>query len=318
MATPADSAAASDNGYNYYPQTMVQLCSISYDPIAGIPAAVAQLGLEVVWGPAQLVSEDGVSYSLAFVAHRSDPDEYTVVIRGTNLDSWIAWTTEDFEVGSTVPFTQLVPNAPSGAAISQGTFNGMNDLLSLSDPNTQASLVAYLQAANPTYLYVTGHSLGGTLVPPMFAYLNYALYGGGYDQNMAMWSFAGLTPGNGEFNTYFNGLFNPLFSWRLYNTLDIAPDLWWSKSGLESIYSPNLFYGEPEKAFFDVLFALAAGNGYAQPADGGSPLPGELQSESGVFAWVDEAVYQHHVTTYIGLVDQAYPLAPAEEARKSA
>jgi hypothetical protein len=307
MPTPAEAAANTGDGYNYYPQTMIDLCAISYQDIGSIPAAVEQLGLQVGWGPAQLVSDLGGSYSLAFVAYRSDPDEYTVVVRGTMLDSLEAWVNEDFDIGNTVPFNQFVPSAPAGAAISQGTANGMNDLLSLADPDTGTSLLSYLQGVQPQYLYVTGHSLGGTLVPPMFAYLNSALYGGGFVHNMALWSFAGLTPGNADFNTYFNSLFNPLFLWRLYNTLDIAPLCWWSQSGIESIYTPPLSYGEPEKALFDLLFGLASGNGYAQPADGGQALPGVFQSETGLFAWADEAMYQHHATTYQGLVAQAYP-----------
>lgn len=309
MATPAEVAATSNNGYNYYPQVMIQLCAISYQTPSTIPPAVEQLGWTVTWGPAQLPSDSDDPYALAYVAHRDNPDEYTVVIRGTNLDSWEAWSSEDFDIGTTVPFNQLVPSAPDGAVISQGTYNGVTDLLQLNDPNTGASLVSYLQGVNPGFLYVTGHSLGGTLVPPMFAYLNSELYGGGFVHNMALWSFAGLTPGNADFNAYFNGLFNTLFPWRLYNTLDIAPDCWWSKEGIETIYSPNISYGEPEQVVFDILFGLAQGNGYVQPEYGGTPLTGVFQSETGLFQWIQEAMYQHHVTTYQGLVDQAYPLA---------
>ncbi|HVS00234.1 MAG TPA: hypothetical protein VMW27_26640 [Thermoanaerobaculia bacterium] len=311
MATPAETAAASGNGYNYYPRTMMQLSGIAYDSIADIPAAVRQLGWRVVWGPSQLVDEFGVSYSLAFVAYRDDLQEYTVVIRGTPLDSWTAWTTETFDIATTVPFNQLVPDAPAGARISQGTCNGINDLLRLRDPGTGVSLVSFLKRVNPLFLYVTGHSLGGMLAPPLFAYLNYELYGGGFVHNMALWSFAGLTPGNAAFNNYFNSLGNKLFPWRLYNTLDIAPFCWWSKAGIESIYSPRLPYGEPEQFFVDGLFGLAAGKGYAQPVYGGMPLPGVFHPETGFLAWVDEALYQHEVATYQQLVDRAYPLAQA-------
>lgn len=309
MATPAQvAAAAGDDSYNYYPQTMIDFCAISYDDISSIPAAVQQLGWTVVWGPAQLLSDEGVSYSLAFVASRNDPNETTVVIRGTNLDSWTAWTSEDFDIGTTVPFTQLVPTAPAGAVISQGTLDGINDLLQLTDPATNASLVSYLQGVTGD-LYVTGHSLGGTLVAPMTAYLNYVLYGGGYFTNMAMWSFAGLTPGNADFNNYFTSLGNPEFPWRLYNTLDIAPDCWGNLPAIKTIYTPPLTYGLPESLVLDGLFLLADGKGYAQPTDGSVPLAGTFQQETGDFAWIDEAIYQHHFTTYQTLVDQAYPLS---------
>jgi hypothetical protein len=306
MTTRADQAAASSN-YNYYPHVMVRLCEYSYEDPSKIPGLVAGEGLTVTWGPAQLVDFRNISYSLAYVAHRSDPNEYTVVIRGTPLDSWKAFISEDFEIKTLKPFTDFVPNAPPTAMISEGTYHGIEDLIKLTDPTTGDSLLTYLQNADPTYLYVTGHSLGGTLVPPFFAYLNDALYGGGFVKNMASWSFAGLTAGNDDFDTYFNGLFNPAFPWRLYNTLDIAPLCWYDLQSIEAIYEPTYSYGEPESTVIGGLFDLAAGNGYAQPQYGGTPMPGIFQQETGLLKWSDEATHQHQPSTYKTLVDIAYP-----------
>src|SRR5215213_1338419 len=73
------------NNYNYYPRTMIRFCSISYDDMGSIPGEVQQLGWEVVWGPAELVSWLDISYSLAYICRRKQPfatAEYTVVIRG--------------------------------------------------------------------------------------------------------------------------------------------------------------------------------------------------------------------------------------------
>jgi triacylglycerol lipase len=305
MTTPANQAAAGSS-YNYYPHVMVRLCAYSYDDPSTIPGSVAGEGLTVSWGPAQLVDSRGVSYSLAYVAHRSDPDEYTVVIRGTPPDSLFAFITEDFEIHTLKPFTDFVPSAPPSAMIAKGTSDGINDLLQLTDPATGASLLTYLGNAKPTYLYVTGHSLGGTLCPAFFAYLNYALYGGGFVKNMALWSFAGLTAGNGDFNTYLNSLFNPAFPWRLYNTLDVAPLCWGDEQALETIYDPTYPYGEPESTIIGGLFDLAAGNGYAQPQYGGTPLPGTLEKKLG-WKWTDEASHQHQPSTYKTLVNNVYP-----------
>ncbi len=116
--------------YNVYARTMIALCEISYQEIATIPQTVKdELKLQVVWGPAELVSDLDVAYSLMFVAHKAESNEYIVVIRGTNFDSWESWTKQDFAIGTTQPFNKLAPHAPSTALISQGTYNGMQDLL---------------------------------------------------------------------------------------------------------------------------------------------------------------------------------------------
>jgi len=304
------SRAETTSNFGYYPRTMINLSVIAYsDPMSSIPAQVEALGLEVVWGPAELVDGLGVSYSRAYIAHRSDPDEYTVVIRGTNPESWLSWTQEDFDIGTTVPFSTYAANAPADALIAAGTANGMNDLLSLADPTTGQSIVQYLQQADPGYLYVTGHSLGGTLTPPMFGYLNYALYGGGFVHNMALFSFAGLTAGNAGFNTYFNGLFNPEFPWRYHNTLDIAPFMWWSLADIQNIYAPySLSWGWPEDEWLTDKFNQAAGIGYAQPL-GDQALNGVFNTSIlDDYLWTAQAVYQHHGTTYQALVNAAFPV----------
>lgn len=312
MSTPADQTfAANDNSFNYYPNAMITLASLAYASFNDIAAQVSGttwLGQTVVWGPAQLMREDA-SYSLAYITERpSAPGrpfvEHTLVIRGTELDSWDAWSTEDFDTHKTEPLSNLIPNTPAGARISQGTYNGIHDLNDL--VSNGQSIVQFLQQVKPQYLYVTGHSLGGTLTPVMYAYLQALLDSGTTGPGMALWSFAGLTPGNGDFNTYLDSLGNPAFPWRHYNTLDIAPNCWGNKANLETIYSPTIPYGEPEKVIIDLLFLRADGNGYAQPPDGGVALPGTMQVESG-WRWADEAAYQHNHATYAGLVLQKYP-----------
>lgn len=314
MPTSAETALASGaSSYNYYPNLMVGLCVISYEHVTRIRDLVAQQfsPWTVVWGPNETAAENS-TYSRAFIARNPQTDEFAVVIRGTNFLSWDSWSTEDFDTHTTQPLSKLIPNAPAGAAIAQGTYNGVHDLNNLQQPASGSTpaqtMVEFLQQAKPGSLYVTGHSLGGTLVPPYFAYLNSQLYGGGPVHNMALWSFAGLTPGNAGFNTYFTGLFNPQFPWRIHNTLDIAPNMWGNQANLATLYSPTIPYGEPEKGLMDFLFDRAAGNGYAQPATGSVPLTGTLQAEKG-WRWAEEAMYQHHGGTYQSMVKAAYPLS---------
>lgn len=294
--------------YGHYARLMVALAVIAYnDPISSIPEQVEPLGVQVVWGPAEIGDGLGVSYTRAFITRDSTGSEYTVVIRGTNPLSLLSWTLEDFDVGTAVPFNTVAPTAPAGAMISRGTYNGVAYLAELRDPRTGQTIVQYLQQVQPPKLLVTGHSLGGTLTPPMFAYLNQALYGGRYTENMAPFSFAGLSPGNAAFNTYFNGLFDARLRWRFHNTLDIAPYMWASLDSLQHVYTPfNLSWGWPESDWLTRKFSEAARIGYAQPA-GGCALQGQFDSTVvAEHMWTAQAAHQHHGSTYQQLVNNAF------------
>ena len=304
------------SNYNYYPNTAVELCVVSYGATSTIaPAVSQQTDLSVVWGPAECVSRiTGVPYSLMYVAAKASTGEYFVVIRGTDFLSLATWLLQDFDVATSQPLNTLQgnpKNIPATALVSQGTFNGMSDLLNLTDPTSGLSLVAFLILAKPRNVYVTGHSLGGTLTPPMFAYLNATLYNGGSISNMALWSFAGLTPGGTGFNKYFNSIIpnNQGFLWRIQNSLDIAPLMWWSQSGVQNIYQPNglswgIFESDPIKDLFSD--ANSANIGYAQPQPG-LLLPGTFDNSIiDANLWAAQALHQHHSTTYQTLVNAKY------------
>lgn len=302
---------SSQSDYNYYPRTMIALSEISYQEINIISDSVkSELGLEVVWGPAQLTSDLGITKSLMFVAHRKTKNEYIVVLRGTTLDSWDSWTKEDFAIGPPpVHFNTLATLAPKDACISKGAATGMGYLIGLRDPTTGLDVVAYLGDLENSNLYVTGHSLGGTLAPPMVAYLNERLYGGGLAHNMGLWSFAGLTAGDLGFNSYFGDLFKPGYKWRIHNTLDIAPFCWESLKSIEDIYKfKGLNWWYPEKELLKYLFSEAAPNAYAQPV-GGQALPGTFDTRfiTDEF-WTAQAAHQHQSSTYRRLVDAFFPV----------
>lgn len=309
------------SNYNYYPTTCIELCVISYQSQSAIADAVsANTNLDVCWGPYELTHWDGIAYSLMYVAKNAATGEYFVVIRGTNPDSLSSWLLQDFDVSTTQPFSSLPgspPNVSSKALLSQGAFNGMSDLISL-PPSSNGiqgeNVVDFLKDEQPTYLYVTGHSLGGTLTPPMFAYLNAMLYDGAPINNMALWSFAGLTPGDTGFNAYLNGLFpaGEEYSWRFHNSLDIAPLLFYDQSGIENIYSAHdLSWGEPESSIIEKLFSDAhdAGVTYAQPQTGQSLTGLFVDTFPDEYSWVLQAFHQHHSTTYQTLVDAAFPVS---------
>jgi hypothetical protein len=311
--------------FGWYARLMVALAAIAYtDPMECITTQVDSLpqadsaGWSVVWGPSELSDDLGISYSRAYIARADSPSAYAVVIRGTNFISWQSWTLQDFDIGTTMPFRALlcpsdtVPcayDAPSSARISQGTYNGMNDLLSIRDPRTGQTMVEFLRGAPPGSLYVTGHSLGGTLTPPMFAYLHEVL--GWEGQQMAPFSFAGLTAGDSGFNAYFNTMVDTTTPWRFHNTLDIAPFLWDSLSGLQFIYGQHsLGWGTLEADWLRHKFREAESIGYAHPAGGDLPLTGQFARggflDDDAYDWTDQALYQHHGGTYRMLVDSTF------------
>lgn len=297
------------NNYNYYPNTMIELCEYSYERIPDLDAAVKALGLQVVWGPSYHGDDWRFSDSLMYIVLNPATQEYTVVIRGTNPVSIESWLREDFAVGTTMPFNSLVPTAPSSALISDATYNGISKLLALTSNGKSAA--QYLKSVQPRFLYVTGHSLGGTLTPPMFAYLNNYLYGGGFVHNMACWSFAGLTSGDTGFAEYFNSLFNPKFAWRIHNPLDVAP-LCFPSGGLNAVKEIYSYYGlelsiiDPIRGVLDHLFGIADPNDFAQPV-------GDQVLEAVFYVneqnnWPGQASYQHHTTTYKPLIAKQYPM----------
>jgi hypothetical protein len=292
---------------------LMQLAAIAYDAKDFVRLSVDThfMGrVKVVWGPEEAYHVFGVPvpYSAAFIAHGPGEGQYTVVIRGTEANSLMSWVTEDFEVGP-VPFSQFAANAPPNAMISKGTSNGLKDLLSLGQPGN--GIVDFLSKVSPTTLYVTGHSLGGTLTPALFAYLNYRLRGGEHVDDMAPCSFAGLTAGNREFNDYFNGLFTCPTPWRFYNTLDIAPILWHgTRADLEQLYELpglNLPYEGVEAWALDTLLRDAKPVGYEQPG-GDYALAGT--PDTSCTSWIKEALAQHHHGAYLTLVNREFQAAP--------
>lgn len=280
---------------------LIDLCVYSYSKPTEIVTKVQDMGLEVVWGPAEL-STIFVPYSLAFVAKSPGTTDYYVVIRGTDPESLTAWLKQDFDVSTTKPFTDFVPSAPQNANISTGAWNGMNALLKLVDPTSKVGMLDFLKSQTITSLYITGHSLGGTLTPPLFAYLNSNLPG----VSCTPVSFAGLTSGDDNFAAYINGLVGTQL-WRVCNSLDIAPLLFGSTNDVEGIYASEKKY--PVLLTKDLLYHLfkdAEGKNYTQPS-GLITLTGTFNT--GNWFWDAEALFQHHATTYQSMVQKQFPVS---------
>lgn len=271
-----------------------------------IDNAVSAQGWEVVWGPAwhypDMVSE---SDACMFIAKAKQEQKMMVVIRGTNPYSLSSWFSQDFDTGVMESIRDLDPAAPENATIARGTHIGTRILLNeLPDPVTKKSAGEFLDSLSPkpSIIYITGHSLGATITPPYFLYLNYLLNAGknGDQSTLVPLSFAGLTPGGKNFNRYFEQMLDGIPYFRFVNSLDIAPFCWWSKQGVLTIYDHEgcgPFYGRPD-IIIDELFNGIEGK-YEEIKDK-FLLSGRC--EHSYELWETEALHQHHVATYLSLI----------------
>ncbi len=289
--------------------TMIQLCQIAYLEAKDITAAVTDYDddLSVVWGPAWKSTLFGNPYSLAFVVQSSSSGALTLVNRGTNPTSLEAWLSEDLHIDRAVPFSNYVSSAPASAVLSAGTAAALEDVMAQRPEDGYASkgvaLLDYLQGFDELgSLTITGHSLGGTLTPALYAWLYNQLVTSGSQPTveMGLMSFAGLTPGNAAFAEYLETLVPASPSWRVVNPFDIAPLLFESLDAVQTIYSADQLAPDiPENALLEHLFNVAA-VAYAQPSDSEMKLPGAFDTAQN--SWAAQAMYQHHVSTYVELI----------------
>jgi hypothetical protein len=158
----------------------------------------------------------------------------------------------------------------------------------------------FLYQAKPAVVFVAGHSLGGTVTPPLAGFfLNNLRF---YNKSVlvAPVTFAGLTSGNPQFASYMDQRFSGLGPWRYHNTLDIAPFLWNNKQQVFDIYNP---WGVacPDVIQDAINYITEGAPPYAQPNGDGAPLPGVFE-HLGLFKWEREAAHQHASLTYVNLM----------------
>lgn len=323
-------------GYNDT-QVMITLCAISYlgCGVQGTSSRDAKrvcralkIGLnliapvkgdwEIVWGPAMFrfpatTYDDNMMF---VVRHLHQKGTYAIVVRGTNPTSLSNWLLEDFAVERLVPWRYGKPHPQLDAGISLGTAIGLTALQNMrataSVPGSGLDLVEFLigellkNRSNHINLYITGHSLGGTLTPAMAMWLHdirKPIHGeGSWDEDdrvrIHAYPVAGLTPGNAGFAKYFDKHFAPSATnccERIWNYLDVAPHCWDETlmADLPTLYEP---YGiEPlpwEKIAIDAATKAGKGMGYKHVVPNAKPMEGS--SGTNVHqAYLGEAIYQH-------------------------
>jgi len=243
--------------------------------------------------------------NFAYAARNVETGDRVIAIRGTYPNPLSSAYWEDGHQDS--PFGDMVAwPGTSAAKISQGTNTGFQNLLTLQNAD-KTDLKTYVGGLpSEARIWVTGHSLGGTLTPVLALWLT-ETFGERSSLVMAT-SFAGLTPGNAEFAALFGeGTALEGKIRRVYNTLDTVPYGWDRVYATHDFYQPEPEGGPVVSALLMATEARLRMGGYGFTAIGDPvPLKGDVSPPSvscNLVAYVIENLHQHLPDTYLGLLN---------------
>jgi hypothetical protein len=283
---------------------LMTLAGIAYGKPSAIPGYLADDPLtagdwQIVW----MADEIAVPVNFAFIARSSASGAYAIAIRGTYPDPLSSAYWDDANQDSPIGPMQPWPAAPAEAQIAGGTWTGFQNVIAL-----QGGGVSFAQAvaALPpgATVYVTGHSLGGTLAPVVALWM--AEQAGG--AIASVYAFAGMTPGNAGFAALF-GARTPLSGrvWRYNNTLDTVGYGWDRVLATRDFYQPAPSGGLLVEAALVAMALRLVPYGYT--AIGAEiALPGVLRPPAigcELVAYVLETLHQHMPDTYLALLGAA-------------
>ncbi|TMA22308.1 MAG: lipase family protein [Deltaproteobacteria bacterium] len=278
---------------------------------------------KLVWGPGVFqVVPGAIPANTMFVAEHEETGELFVSIAGTNPFSAYAWFVEDFEVSETRAWGY--GSAPGIAALSTGTLKGLLALQGMVPrtgiPGANVTLENFLAErfaaeGNPVEMTVSGHSLGGALSPTLALWLldTQMQWDPHNRATISVYAFAGPTPGNDAFASYFDTRFGNRVH-RVANPLDVVTHAWnvGDLANVKALYTPEI----PRDALWDKAadFAIAATNGIRYRQIDPSPvlLDGKVKADL-VWRWgppllnlAAQVLYQHTLA-YFELMDLEYP-----------
>ncbi len=201
----------------------------------------------IAWGPAVYAhGDDDTAANVLYVAYNSDTNQFFIGVAGTNPLNWYGWLNEDFATKAADPWDGKVANGH----LTQGTQTGLDHLTSIKGDvnlagmtikkacNIQFFMGAALLFKTKATVTVGGHSLGGALAPVLGLYLleNVPTVDNG---TWSIRSYAGASPGDSAFATYFNTAMKNAGADFLsqINAYDIVPKAWNNLIGLAAIYS---------------------------------------------------------------------------------
>jgi hypothetical protein len=315
--TPSDAKASLIQAAysDFFAVAYVQLCVLSYQKPAEIPAMVAnpkfvqpwgEGSWSCTWGPAL----DPSGANLVYVATYTDratrlPVASVVVTRGTNItsDAWsdLVQAFEDLMVLWQQPLPWL--SDPS-VVVAEGTLYALAAIENLQSGGV--GLRNYLAGflGNPAnqrpVLVLTGHSLGGCLTTVAAPWLQSSLAQVGVKVPVVPVTFAAPTAGNNGFANYFQQCFS--YAPRYVNSLDLVPLAWSDLEGMKSLYDPCQI-STPLAARLVLDSTMSAMSiarvSYRQPSQ---TAVLNAACAPGVDDWYTEVGLQHHATTYLSLM----------------
>ena len=234
------------------------------DMLSQVPSGDANGPWALTWGPAVNV---GI---LAYVAQGAD-GSYALAFRGTDSDATVPAFWEnvltDAEYGA-VPWLYGSPQDPQ-FRVTSGTMQALTLAMAMSDPKHDQLLLDYLRSiatASAPKLIVTGHSLGGGIVPAAAAFLHDQVgkLGGGTFTILPC-TFAAPTISTAPFSTWFEQNFD---HYTAVNRQDIVPKAWNNLAGVKDLFTPPGPSASWEiKAAIDAVLPLVPQYGSITPND---------------------------------------------------
>jgi hypothetical protein len=178
----------------------------------------------LLWGPV-VVAYAGKAINTMYIA--ASGGQYVVAIAGTDMTSIKDWCSEDFKVKNTVAWPLFVNDGSKVPMISEATDDGLNALLTMTDPDPKGpTALDFLIAEGDKVkgITVAGHSLGGALSPVYALYL-YQKFANANNIPVNCNPVAGPTPGDNTFSDYYGQRLAKTTT-RVWNSQDVVPHAW--------------------------------------------------------------------------------------------
>jgi hypothetical protein len=257
----------------------------------------------------------------AFVAVNGN--EYALAIRGSLINfSWAAfqnWIYQDLHVTSQEKWAYT--DDSSNAKLSQGSYDGWQNLCKMADKKTGQLLLSFLEKElkADSRLLITGHSLGGNLATVYASYLWQSFKKTGKNgSNIDVITFAAPAAGNEAFSNDFDKKFPA--SIRVENENDIVPKFPCASkiAALGKLYTDSLNAGEIMVGYKSLTVSLSkvfrllntamtmleftgSVSEYAQTNGSGKQIRiplSEKNTGNDIVKWLSEAGYQHSISQY--------------------